>query len=433
MRGAGGLSSPNDAALARALAVARRRLLPLVILVYVVAWLDRVNIGFAALQMNRDLGFSAAVYGLGAGLFFVSYGLLEIPSNLILARVGARRWLARILVSWGLISAATLWVRTPGQFYAMRCLLGAAEAGCLPGVIYFLGSWFPAQERGRVMALLMLAIPVASIIGGPLAGALLGLNGLGGLAGWQWLLLLEGLPAVVLGIIVLRRLPDTPQSAPWLDAEARAALVASLQRPESEAGIPGHASWTVVLTDSLVWRLALAQMLGNVGSFGLQFWMPQILKSVSGAGDFAIGAIAALPFIPAAIVMVLIGRHSDRSGERALHAAVPCLAGAAGFALAAFVQSTAAALLAMTIAACGIYGRHGPSWAVPTTYLSGRAAAAGIALINSVGAVGGFVGPYAVGLFKGAGQGYAGAFLFLGAALALAAAIFATLPRRSLR
>ncbi|MFO1400492.1 MAG: MFS transporter [Steroidobacteraceae bacterium] len=423
----------DDAALARALVAARRHLLPLLVLVYVVAWLDRVNIGFAALQMNRDLGFSAAVYGFGAGLFFVSYGLLEIPSNLVLARVGARRWLARILVSWGLITAATAWVRTPGQFYAMRCLLGAAEAGCLPGVIYFLGNWFPARERGRVMALLMLAIPLASIIGGPLAGALLGLNGRGGLAGWQWLLLLEGLPAVLLGIIVLRRLPDTPESACWLDAGARAALVASLERSRSDAGIPAHASWTAVFTDSLVWRLAAAQMLGNVGSFGLQFWMPQILKSVSGAGDLLVGVVAALPFIPAALVMVYIGRRSDRSGERAWHAAVPCMVAAGGFALAALVHSTAAALAAMTIAACGIYGRHGPSWAVPTTYLSGRAAAAGIALINSVGAVGGLVGPWAVGLFKGASGGYAGAFLFLGAALAIAAAIFATLPLRGAR
>ena len=423
------MSNPVDTSLARAVGAARRHLLPLLVMVYVVAWLDRVNIGFASLQMNRDLGFSAAIYGFGAGLFFVSYGLLEIPSNLVLARVGARRWLARILVSWGLITAATLFVRTPGQFYLMRFLLGAAEAGCLPGVIYFLGGWFPARERGRVMALLMLAIPASAIIGGPLAGALLGLNGRLGLAGWQWLLLLEGLPAVVLGIVVQRRLPDSPQAAGWLDGEARAALVAALRSEAAAPGAPTHAAWTAVFSDGLVWRLAFAQLLGNVGSFGLQFWLPQILKSLSGTSDLMVGLISALPFIPAAVFMLYVGRRSDRTGERAWHAAVPCLLAAAGFALAALVHSTAASLVAMTLAACGIYGRHGPSWAIPTTYLAGQAAAAGIALITSVGAVGGLVGPWAVGLFRGASTGYTGAFLFLGAALAIAGALFATLPR----
>jgi ACS family tartrate transporter-like MFS transporter len=278
------------------------------------------------------------------------------------------------------------------------------------------------------MALLMLGIPVASIIGGPIAGLLLSLNGTWQLAGWQWLLLLEGLPAVVLGIVVLRCLPDSPQAARWLDPEARAALMASLRREDQTRSTSAPGVWTAVFSDPLVWRLALAQLLGNVGSFGLQFWMPQILKSVSGGSDLLVGGVSALPFIPAAVVMVLIGRRSDRTGERAWHAAAPCLAAAAGFALAAVVHSTLWSLVAMTIAACGIYGRHGPSWALPSTHLAGRAAAAGIALINSVGAVGGFVGPYAVGLFRNVLQGYAASFLVLGAALALAAAIFATLP-----
>jgi ACS family tartrate transporter-like MFS transporter len=418
------VASPGH--LDRALGMARRRLLPLLILTYVVAWLDRVNIGFAALQMNRDLGFSPAVYGFGAGLFFVSYGLLEIPSNLALVRFGTRRWLARIMISWGLLTVATLLVTTPRQFYVMRFLLGAAEAGCLPGIIFYLGNWFPASERGRVMALLMLAIPLAAIVGGPLAGVLLGFNGMLRLAGWQWLLLLEGLPAVLLGLLVLRFLPDTPETARWLDAPARAALLAALRRAPPPPG--AHRQWSVVFGNVLVWQLAAAQLLGNIGSFGLQFWLPQILKSVSGASDLLVGMAAALPFVPAAVVMVLVGRHSDRTGERAWHAALACLVAAAGFALAASVHSTAWSLLAMTVAACGIYGRHGPAWAVPSSLLAGRAAAAGIALINSVGAVGGFVGPYAVGLFKGSSSGYAAPFVFLGAALALSAVLFATLP-----
>jgi ACS family tartrate transporter-like MFS transporter len=397
--------------------MARRRLVPLLTLVYVIAWLDRVNIGFAALQMNRDLGFSPAVYGLGAGLFFVSYAVLEIPSNLVLARIGARIWIARIMISWGIVTVATLLVTNAAGFYVLRFLLGAAEAGCVPGIIFYLGTWFPRAERGRVLAQFAVAVPIASIAGGPIAGLLLHLNGTLGLAGWQWLFLAEGIPAVLLGIVVWRYLPDSPATAQWLEPSARTALMEAVRREDVRKDDLGSKPLREIVSHPLAWRLGLAQALGNTGSFGLQFWMPGILKTLSGSSDLIVGLVSALPFIPAAIAMVWIGRHSDRVGERPLHAAVPCFAAAGGFASAAAIHSPALAVLALAVAAGGIYGRNGPFWSLPTLFLSGRAAAAGIAFINTIGAVGGFAGPYVVGLIKTVSPGYAGAFLFLATAM----------------
>jgi ACS family tartrate transporter-like MFS transporter len=415
---------------AAALTMARRRLIPLLTLVYVIAWLDRVNVGFAALQMNRDLGFSPAVYGFGAGLFFVSYAVLEVPSNLVLARVGARLWIARIMISWGVVSIATLLVKSALSFYVLRFLLGAAEAGCVPGIIYYLGTWFPRAERGRVLAQFAVAVPVASIAGGPIAGLLLNLNGAFGLAGWQWLFLVEGLPAVLLGIVVLRHLPDSPTQAVWLEPRARLALVETLRRDRSSIDKPGNRPLRDVLCNPLAWRLGFAQALGNTGSFGLQFWMPEILKALSARSDLIVGFVSALPFVPAAVAMVWIGRHSDRVHERCLHAAVPCFAAAAGFVAAAAIHTPVLAILALTVAASGIYGRNGPFWSLPTMFLSGDAAAAGIAFINTIGAVGGFVGPYVVGLIKTASHDYAIAFLFLASAMAGCGLLLASLRRQ---
>jgi ACS family tartrate transporter-like MFS transporter len=414
---------------AAAIATAKRRLIPLLTLVYVVAWLDRVNVGFAALQMNRDLAFSPAVYGLGAGLFFVSYAALEIPSNLVLVRIGARIWIARIMISWGIVTIATLFVTGALGFYVLRLLLGAAEAGCVPGIIFYLSSWFPRAERGRVLALFAVAVPIASIAGGPIAGLLLSLNGVYGLGGWQWLFLVEGIPAVILGIVVLRYLPDSPVQATWLEPRARAALVEALQRDRGEIDKPGNRPLRDVLSNPLAWRLGVAQALANTGSFGLQFWMPEILKGLSARSDLIVGFVSALPFIPAAIAMVWIGRHSDRVGERCLHAAVPCFAAAAGFVAAAVLHAPVLAILALTVAASGIYGRNGPFWSLPTQFLSGTAAAAGIAFINTIGSVGGFAGPYVVGLIKSASHSYAMAFLFLAMAMAGCGFLLASLRR----
>ena len=414
---------------AAAIATAKRRLIPLLTLVYVVAWLDRVNVGFAALQMNRDLAFSPAVYGLGAGLFFVSYAALEIPSNLVLVRIGARIWIARIMISWGIVTIATLFVTGARGFYVLRLLLGAAEAGCVPGIIFYLSSWFPRAERGRVLALFAVAVPIASIAGGPIAGLLLSLNGVYGLGGWQWLFLVEGIPAVILGIVVLRYLPDSPVQATWLEPRARAALVEALQRDRGEIDKPGNRPLRDVLSNPLAWRLGVAQALANTGSFGLQFWMPEILKGLSARSDLIVGFVSALPFIPAAIAMVWIGRHSDRVGERCLHAAVPCFAAAAGFVAAAVLHAPVLAILALTVAASGIYGRNGPFWSLPTQFLSGTAAAAGIAFINTIGSVGGFAGPYVVGLIKSASHSYGMAFLFLAVAMSGCGFLLASLRR----
>ena len=395
------------------LRIAYRRLLPFLLLLYVVAWIDRVNVGFAALQMNRALGFSAAVYGLGAGLFFLGYSVFEVPSNLLLARVGARRWIARIMISWGLVSIALAFVRTASGYYALRFLLGLSEAGFFPGIIYYLGTWFPAVERGKAIASFTMAMPVASILGGPLAGALLSLDGTFGVAGWQWLFVAEGLPAVLLGFVVLWYLPDSPHHAQWLEPRARAALAARLEREWSVVR-PGRAvSWREVISNRFVWTLAISFFLATIGSYGLQFWLPEILKSVGGQSDFVIGMLAAVPYIPAAITMALVALHSDRTGERALHAAIPCIAAGFGFGAAAWLHAPLLSLAALTVAASGVYGRHGSFWTLPPLFLNGRAAATGIALISSVGSVGGFVSPYVVGLIRTATGNYSAALLFL--------------------
>lgn len=389
------------------------RLLPFLILIYVVAWIDRVNVGFAALQMNRDLGFSPAVYGFGAGIFFLSYAVFEVPSNLILARVGARRWIARIMVSWGVLSAAMVLVRSPVSFYLVRFLLGAAEAGCYPGIVYFLGAWFPRSERGKAIGVFAVSIPAAAILGGPLAGLILSLNGYWNLSGWQWLFVLEGLAAIILGFVVFLQLPDSPSQAPWLDAQAKAGLIDKLARERGSGASPTIGSVRTALWNRFVWTLGLSYALGTTATYGLQFWIPQILKTLTHASDLMVGALSAVPYLATPLAMVLIGAHSDRTRERCLHAAVPCFVSAAALILAAFAHSPVLVILALTVSVAGIYGRIGPVWALPTLLFDGPAAAAAIALINTIGSAGGFVGPYAVGLGRAFTGNYVGALLFL--------------------
>jgi MFS transporter, ACS family, tartrate transporter len=278
---------------ARVLAKVRRRLIPFLFLLFIASYLDRINVGFAALQMNASLGFSATTYGLGAGIFFLSYVLFEIPSNVLLARIGVRIWIARIMISWGLVSAATMFVRSVPAFYALRFLLGAAEAGFFPGIIFYLTRWFPARERARAVAAFMTAVVIAGVIGGPLSGALLSMHGVGGLAGWQWLFLIEGLPSVVLGFVVLAVLDERPDTAAWLAADERAALAALLrddqarQRDESTA----HA-----LRNRRTWLLAVIYFIMPVTNYGIGFWMPQMLKTASGSGNFTVGLLTAIPY-----------------------------------------------------------------------------------------------------------------------------------------
>jgi MFS transporter, ACS family, tartrate transporter len=407
------------------------RLLPFLLLLYVVAWLDRVNIGFAALQMNQDLGFSSAVYGFGAGIFFIGYALFEVPSNLILARVGARLWIARIMITWGVLSIAMMFVTGATSFYVVRFLLGVAEAGFLPGIIYYLGHWFPAAERARAVSWFMLAIPLSTVVGGPLAGGLLELNGWHGLAGWQWLFLVEGVPAVVLGFVVLFYLTDSPERAEWLKPEERSWLAERVRAEHRAAQVRHGVGLRAALLHPTVWLLGFIIFACQTGSYGLTLWIPQIVQGLSGLSNFAVSMISALPYVAASVGMILIGASSDRSGERFMHIAIPSAVAAVGFAASAYFTSPVPGMLALTVAAVGDLGTRGPFWSLPTRFLAGSAAAGGIGLINTLGALGGFVGPYAVGLVRQYTGGFAGGLIFL--ALLLLAASIAALQLRKAR
>lgn len=404
------------------------RLLPFLLLLYVVAWLDRVNIGFAALQMNADLGFSATVFGFGAGIFFIGYALFEIPSNLILARVGARLWIARIMITWGILSVAMMFVSSPTSFYVLRFLLGIAEAGFLPGIIYYLGGWYPAKQRAKAVSWFMLAIPLSTVIGGPLAGVLLQMNGIAGLTGWQWLFLLEGIPAVVLGVVVLFYLTDSPAKAHWLAPDERRWLTERMAAEDHAAHARHGFGIGKALAHPTVWLLGFIIFACQCGSYGLTLWIPQIVRGLSGLGDLAVSMISALPYVAASIGMILIGASSDKRRERLLHIAIPSALAAVGFVFSAYFTSPVPAMIALTVAAVGDLGTRGPFWALPTRFLTGSAAAAGIGLINTLGSLGGFVGPYAVGYARDLTGGFAAGLVVL-AGLLLAAACAAVALR----
>jgi MFS transporter, ACS family, tartrate transporter len=421
-----------DAVLARAaLAKVTRRLLPFLFLLYIVCFLDRVNIGFAALQMNRELGFSPAMYGLGAGIFFLGYVLCEIPSNLILARTGARTWIARIMVSWGLIACAMMFIRGPVSLIGLRFLLGAAEAGFFPGMIYYLTLWYPEAERARAVARFMLAIPLSGVVGGPISGALLELHGAMGLSGWQWLFLLEGIPAVLLGVVVFRVLPDGPGQATWLTPAERRALTSALAAERGERERRHGYSVRAMLRTPAVWQLAVLLLLANAfGVYVLGLWLPQIVRDVSGFGSFGVGLLSAIPNLVAAAAMVLVGAHSDRTGERLGDIAGAAAAGAVGLAAGAYLHSTVPVVIALSVAAAGLLSTHGPIWPLPATFLTGSAAAGGIAVMTSLANLGGFLGPYAVGVLKQRTGSFHQGLLLL-ALISLAGAALALWMRRS--
>ncbi len=411
-----------------ALSKARRRLIPFLFVLYLVAYLDRINVGFASLQMNRELGLTESVFGLGAGLFFLGYSLFEVPSNLILARVGARRWIARIMISWGIVAIATVAVRGAISFFALRFILGLAEAGFFPGVILYLTFWFPAREQARAVALFMTATALAGVIAGPVSGALLELHGLLRLSGWQWLFILEGLPALILGVMVLRYLPDGPEQAAWLQVDERAALLTRLEGDRRHGTQKRQRSFVEAISSSTVWLLSLVYFAIVFGLYGVTFWLPQIIRSFGTRSDFGIGILSAIPFVGAAIAMVFVGRASDLSGERRWHLAVCAVIGALGLTLASMTRSPLLSLGALSIAAVGIWGTFGPFWAMPPEFLSGTAAAGAIALINSIGNLGGFAGPYLVGIVKQATHSFAGGMLLMAASLVVAAMLALTLP-----
>jgi ACS family tartrate transporter-like MFS transporter len=411
------------------------RLVPYLLLLYIISWMDRVNVGFAKLQMGADLGLSNSMYGFGAGIFFIGYALCEVPSNLILARVGARRWIARIMVTWGLISMAMMFASGQWSFYSLRFALGVAEAGFLPGIIYYLSQWFPKSERATAVSWFMLGIPLSTVFGGPISGALLStLDGWNGMRGWQWLFVMEGLPAVILGVVTWFCLPDSPQSVHWLSDADKQHLQTRLGAEHSEAAgrHAGAGSLRVALLHPTVWLLCAVMFCCQTGSYGLNLWIPEIVKGLSGQGELVIGFVSAIPYVGATAAMVLVGRSSDRSGERFLHVAVPSVIGAAGFIASAWLRSPVPGMAALTIAAMGDLATRGPLWALPSRFLSGSALAAGIALVNTAGAIGGFVGPYIVGYLREQSNEFTSSLLFLASLLILAAVGSMALRRSAL-
>jgi ACS family tartrate transporter-like MFS transporter len=406
----------------------RRRLIPFAFICYVVAYIDRVNIGFAANELQRDLGLSSTEYGFGAGLFFLSYCLFEIPSNLILERVGARRWIARIMIGWGLVSMGTMFISDVRSFMAARALLGIAEAGFFPGMVLYLTYWIPATDRARTGALFMMAAPVAVIVGAPVSQALLKLDGVLGLRGWQWLFLIEGLPAVVLGLVALRVLTDRPAMATWLAAEDRDWLAKIMAEELARRQAVGHTSLRRSFASGSLWLLCGVFFMHTVVNYGVFLWLPKLMQDVSGAKGFALSTITSLPFIAALLAMFLVGRHSDRKGERKWHVAACAIISAAGLLLAIASQGNIwLFVLSFTISQMALRSLVGVFWAMPPLFLGGTAAAAGIALINSIGNLGGFVGPTVIGALHDRTGGYTGGLLALAVALVIEAILVLTL------
>ncbi|HEX7011778.1 MAG TPA: MFS transporter [Steroidobacteraceae bacterium] len=424
-------ATPLPAVGQRALRKVAWRLIPFMGLMYFVAFLDRVNIGFAALTMNEALGLTDAMFGFASGIFFLGYVLFEVPSNLVLERVGARLWIARIMITWGLLSAGTAFVSTPMSLYVLRFLLGVAEAGFFPGMILYLTYWFPAAYRARILGAFMIALPVSSVIGGPISTAMLSLDALG-LSGWQWMFLLEGVPAVLLGIVVLVVLRDGPSKAAWLDEDERQWLQSELARERAQIGGSHRAHLMYAFKEPRVWFLGLIYFGLCVGLYGLGMWLPQIVRGLGELSNVQIGFLVAVPYSIAAVGMFLWGRHSDKTGERAKHVATSALIG--GIALAASAHLTASpvlSLVALSLSAVGIYASLPVFWTLPTAMLSGTAAAAGIALVNSIGNIGGFMGPYLVGYVKGATGSFAASLWTLAALMAFAGvAVLAFAPRK---
>lgn len=404
------------------------RLAPLLLLCYVVAYLDRVNVGFAKLQMAADLHLSDAVYGLGAGIFFVGYFLFEVPSNVILHKVGARVWIARIMVTWGIISALTMFVSTPAMFYTMRFLLGVAEAGFFPGVILYLTYWYPAHRRGRMTTLFMTAVALSGVVGGPISGYILKtFDGMNGWRGWQWLFLLEGVPSVLVGILLLFALDDGIAKAKWLDGDEKALLSRNVAAEEArKEDLPLSA----VFASPRVWLMGFIYFSFVMGLYGVGFWLPTIIKSTGVTDAFAIGLLSAVPYAAAVVAMLAVARSADRRRERRWHLAIPAAAGALGLVLSVvWAHDTLLAMLGLTIATMGILTTLPLFWSLPTAFLRGTAAAAGIAIINSVGNLAGFLSPYLVGWLKQASASNAAGMYMLAGFLVLGGLLALTVPK----
>lgn len=397
-------------------AKAAKRLIPYMALLYFVSFLDRVNVGFAALTMNADIGLSASAYGFGAGIFFIGYFLFEVPSNLILKRVGARIWIARIMVTWGILSIATAFVTGPTSFWIVRFLLGVAEAGFFPGMIYYLTNWFPSAMRGRVIGGFLIAVPLSSAIGAPLSTSLLDIT-IFDLQGWQALFILEGLPAIVLGVSVLFMLPNRPSLAKWLTTEEQVSLEALIERDKGQSQ---HSSLRAGLINIHVWRFALIYFGLVVGLYGFSFWSPQIIKEFGGLSNLQVGFVSMAPYALAAFAMHWWGRKSDETDNRILYLALPAFLGGVAFFVSTFSGNPVFILLSLTFGAIGIYAALPVFWTLPTAMLRGTAAAGGIALINAIGNLGGYAGPVIVGYLKDKTGSYDSGMIALAVAMILA-------------
>lgn len=401
-----------------------RRLVPFIVLLFAVNFLDRVNVGFAALTMNRDLGFSPAVFGFGAGVFFAGYCLFEVPANLILTRLGARRWIALLITIWGAVSAACAFVEDAFDFYLLRFLLGVAEAGFFPGVLYYLTLWFPKTYRARFAATVIAAGPLAGVVGGPLSSLLLQMDGIAGLHGWQWLFLIEGLPACFLALAVVKLMPDGPHAAEWLTPQEKD-LIARRLAAESQG--KEHALWPA-LQDPRLYALAAVALGMQSGLFGIGLWLPQIVQSL-GYSTAATGFVVAPLYLASAAAMIHWGRSSDRSGERYRHHAAAAFLGAVGLAVAGLLPASNLILAAFFVGMIGVHSTFGPFWGIVTSILRDRAAAGGIAFINSIGALGGFIAPTYIGYLREATGGYGVSMMLLGSEMLAAGLIVLALSR----
>ncbi len=406
------------------------RLIPYMFLLFILNYVDRVNVGFAALDMQRDLHMSNAVYGTGAGIFFLGSAIFDLPSNLLLARVGARVWIARIMISWGIVAALMLLVRGPWSFYGLRFLLGVAEAGFFPGMILYLTFWFPTRERARAVAKFMTATSIAGVVGAPLSSLILKLDGAAGLHGWQWLFLLEGIPAALIGVSVLFLLRDKPDDAPWLSDQEKVWLNRELDEDRRKNGASEHHNLSDAFQLPLVWLLAAVYFVSQVAVYIVNLWMPLILNSFlhGGAasmtqGSSTIARYATIPYLAAAIFTVVVGWSSDRTGDRRWHIAGCLLLSGAGFGLAAIAHSIPSALGALTLAAMGVWSMMGPFWTSVTRGLGGSAAAGGVALIQIVGGLGGFVGPFVTGKLRDATHSFTAGLLSISGLAVLAACL----------
>jgi ACS family tartrate transporter-like MFS transporter len=408
------------------------RILPFIFLLYVVAYLDRFNIGFAALTMNKDLAISSQQYGLLVGMFFFGYVLFEVPSNLLLHRIGARIWIARILITWGMVALLTGFVRNLHELYIARFLLGVAEAGYFPGVVLYLTYWFRQRERAHAIAVVLVGVPVTSIFGGPFSGMILDHIHWLGFSSWRWLLVLEALPSVLCGVLAYVVLPERPAVAKFLTPEEKAWILEALTQ-EREANVEKH-QITVPGTflSPRVWHLGLIQFAALIGTYSLSSWMPQVVKALSSHySNTVVGWLVVIPQVVGLISMVLVSRSSDRTLERRYHAAIPVVAGGVGWLLLSASSSPLASMVALSLIAGGAYSFFGPFWSIPCDFLTGYAAASGIALINSIGNFSGFVGPFAIGFFKNkTGSMYWG-LVFVGASMLLSAILLALLPNKA--